>query len=266
VSEPLLELTGVSARRGAAVVLHDVTWAVRAGERWVVLGGNGAGKTTLAQVASLGLRPVRGSVRLLGEDPWARGADVDDLAPSVGLCSAAVADLLPYGETVLDTVLAGAWAALRRGREPYDETDVARAEQLLRSVGAGALRDRRFGSLSEGERKRVQLARSLMADPELLVLDEPSAGLDLGGREALLGRLTRMCRDPASPALVLITHHVEEIPRGVTHALLLVAGRVLSAGPREEVLTQALLSHAFGFPLRLDLVDGRYAARSAFGW
>lgn len=258
----LLALDAVSVRLGEHLALADVTWSVRAGERWVVLGGNGAGKTTLLQVASTGLAASSGTVRLLGED--LATADVDDLAPSVGIASAAVADLLPHGETVLDTVLTGAWAVVRRGSESYGPPDEARARRLLAQLGCSPLTARRFGSLSEGERKRVQIARALMSDPELLLLDEPAAGLDLGGREALLARLTRLAADPASPALVLVTHHVEEVPTGFTHCLLLRRGRVVASGPLAETLTQPLLGAAFGFPLRLQVEDGRYAARAVW--
>jgi len=265
----LLSLREVTVTRGGHRALDRVTWAVEPGDRWVVLGGNGAGKTTLLQVAALGLGPdgpdgpgEGGTVTLLGEDTAT--ADVDDLAPSVGLASAAVADLLPPDERVLDVVLTGAWAVTRRGSEAYEFPDELRARRLLSQLGCRPLVDRRFGTLSEGERKRVQIARALMADPELLLLDEPAAGLDLGGREALLARLTRLAADPTSPSLVLVTHHVEEIPAGFTHALLLRAGRVVAAGPLAATLTQPLLSQTFGFPLRLTETQGRYAARAVW--
>jgi len=259
---PLLELDDVSVVRGGHRALDGITWAVRPGERWVVLGGNGAGKTTLLQVAATGLAPTTGTVRLLGED--LADADVEELAPSVGVASAAVADLLPHTERVLDVVLTGAWAVVRRGSEHYGDSDEARARRLLAQLGSLALAERRFGTLSEGERKRVQIARALMSDPELLLLDEPAAGLDLGGREALLARLTRLAADPAAPALVLVTHHVEEVPAGFTHALLLRRGAVVAAGPLAKTLTQPLLGAAFGFPLRLTVTDGRYAAQAVW--
>ena len=243
--------------------LKGVSFEVKRGEIFGLLGGNGAGKTTLSQVVAGGLPVSEGRVELLGED--LATADVDDLAPSVGLCSAAIADLLDMDATVVDIVLAGAWGAVSRGGSWLEDSDEQRARRLLASLGCGVLAPRPFGSLSEGERKRVQIARALMADPELLVLDEPAAGLDLGGREALLARLTRLARDPAAPALVLVTHHVEEIPVGFTHALLLRLGRVVGGGPIAETLTQDALAATFGFPVRL-VVDeaGRYAARAAF--
>jgi len=259
---PLLELDAVTVVRGGRPVLSGVNWSVLPGERWVVLGGNGAGKTTLLQVAATAVTPSAGTVRLLGED--LAEADVDDLAPSVGIASAAVADLLPPGERVLDVVLTGAWAVVRRGAEHYDADDTDRARRLLAQLGCRALGERLFGTLSEGERKRVQIARSLMSNPELLLLDEPAAGLDLGGREALLARLTRLAADPAAPALVLVTHHVEEIPAGFTSVLLLRAGRVVAAGPLRDTLDQRNLERTFGFPLRLSASGGRYAAHAAW--
>jgi iron complex transport system ATP-binding protein len=263
LSDPLVSLSGVTVMRGSHAALQDVTWAVHPGQRWVVLGGNGAGKTTLSQVVAGGLPVAEGRVELLGED--LATADVDDLAASVGLCSAAIADLLDMDARVVDLVLAGAYGAVSRGGSWFEDTDEQRARRLLASLGCGVLAQRRFGSLSEGERKRVQIARALMADPELLVLDEPAAGLDLGGREALLARLTRLARDPAAPALVLVTHHVEEIPIGFTHVLMLRMGRILASGPLAEALTQDALAATFGFPVRLVIDDvGRYAARAAF--
>ena len=263
MTDPLVTLTDVTVQRGHHRALQDVTWAVHPGQRWVVLGGNGAGKTTLSQVVAGGVAVSAGAVTLLGED--LATADVDDLVPSVGLCSAAIADLLDADATVVDIVLAGAWGAVSRGGSWVDDSDDQRARRLLAGLGCGVLAQRPFGSLSEGERKRVQIARALMADPELLVLDEPAAGLDLGGREALLARLTRLARDPAAPALVLITHHVEEIPTGFTHALLLRMGRVVASGPLAETLTQDALAATFGFPVRLVVDDaGRFTARAAF--
>jgi iron complex transport system ATP-binding protein len=259
----VVALDRVTVVRGGTRALDDVSWCVRPGERWVVLGGNGAGKTTLAQVLAAGLAPTSGRVQLLGQS--LDDADVDDLAPSVGLCSAAVADLLPAGQTVLDTVLAGAWGSVRRGRAWLERVDEDRAGDLITRLGCGGMAGREFGTLSEGERKRVQIARALMADPELLVLDEPAAGLDLGGREALMARLSRLARDPDGPSLVLITHHVEEVPTAFTHVLLLRDGRVDAAGPLRETLTGPALATTFGFPLRLSVDDaGRFSARAAF--
>jgi iron complex transport system ATP-binding protein len=258
---PVASLSGVTVRRDGATLLHDVNWTIGDGERWVVLGANGAGKSTLLSVLAGSIGPDEGEVRLLGE-PLAE-ADLDEVLPRVGWASAALADRLPADERVLDIVLTASYAAVRRGVEFYDGSDESRARELLAQVGCRPLVDRRFGSLSEGERKRVQLARAIMTDPELLLLDEPAAGLDLGGREALLRMLTRLADDPAAPVQVLVSHHVEEVPPGFTHALLLRAGRVLAAGPVEQTLHSASLSAAFDLPLRVLASEGRWTARMA---
>jgi len=261
LTEPLARLEHVQVVRGDAVLLRDVSWQVNPGERWVVLGANGAGKTTLLQVAAGSIRPSSGRVELLGEA--LDDTDLDDLLPRIGLASAALADRLPPDERVLDVVLTASYATVRRGAERYDAIDEDRARDLLLQLGCRALVERRFGSLSEGERKRVQLARALMTDPELLLLDEPAAGLDLGGREALLHMLGRLAQDPQAPALVLVSHHVEEVPAGFTHALLLREGCVVAAGPIREVLRSSAVSTCFGMPLLVFRRGDRYTARAA---
>jgi iron complex transport system ATP-binding protein len=188
--------------------------------------------------------------------------DVFEVRPRVGLASAALADKLPADERVRDVVLTGAWAITGRWREQYEGSDEERAERMLEQLGVGPLAARTFGTLSEGERKRVQIARALMADPELLLLDEPAAGLDLGGREDLVRRLGELAADAYAPALVLVTHHVEEVPPGFTHGLLLRAGRVVAAGPVEDVLTDGPLSEAFGLSLTVERRSGRWTARA----
>ena len=260
-TDAVARLEGVSVRRGGATLLRDISWTVCGDERWVVLGANGAGKTTLLQVASGTIRPDDGSAELLGEP--LDDADLDDLLPRVGWASAALADRLPGDERVLDVVLTASYAAVRRGAERYDAVDEARARDLLTQLGCRQLLDRRFGTLSEGERKRVQLARALMTDPELLLLDEPAAGLDLGAREALLHMLARLAEDPRAPALVLVSHHVEEVPAGFTHALLLREGRIVAAGPIRDVLRSSLVSTCFGLPLLVFRRGDRYTARAA---
>jgi iron complex transport system ATP-binding protein len=188
--------------------------------------------------------------------------DVFEVRPRVGLASAALAERLPADERVRDVVVTGAWAVTGRWRERYEESDDARAAGLLHQLGVEHLADRTFGTLSEGERKRVQIARALMADPELLLLDEPAAGLDLGGREDLVRRLGALAVDPMAPALVLVTHHVEEVPVGFTHGLLMRGGRVVAGGPLEEVLTAEHLSETFGLQLLVEERDGRWSARA----
>ncbi len=255
----VLDLIGVTVVRDGATLLEDVTWTVREGERWVVLGPNGAGKTTLLQIAGARMHPSRGSVDVLGDRLGE--VDVFELRPRIGLSSAAFAETLPAGEKVADVVLTAAYAVAGRWRERYDELDHRRSGDLLAAFGVGHLADRTFGTLSEGERKRVQLARSLMTDPELVLLDEPAAGLDLGGRETLVRDLSELASDRRSPVLVLVTHHVEEIPPGFTHGLLLRRGRVVAAGPLTEVLTDDTLSSTFDLPLEVSADGNRWSAR-----
>jgi iron complex transport system ATP-binding protein len=257
--DPVLELAGVTVRRGQSNLVESIDWTVEEDERWVVLGPNGAGKTTLLQVASAQIHPTSGVAGILGEVLGA--VDVFELRPRIGLTSAALADKIPRAERVHDVVVSASYGVVGRWREHYDELDHERAEQLLTEVGAGHLRDRAFGTLSEGERKRVQIARALMTDPKLLLLDEPAAGLDLGGREDLVSTLSVLAMHEASPATVLVSHHVEEIPPGFTHALLLRRGRVVAAGPLERVLTEEIVSATFGMPLQLVHEDGRWSAR-----
>lgn len=255
----VLELAEVTVRRGQATLLDRVSWVVREGERWILLGANGAGKTTLMQVAAAQMYPTTGAVGVLGE--LIGTVDVFELRPRIGVSSAALAELIPRDETVRDVVLSASYAVLGRWREQYDDVDHDRADALLREVGVTHLADRTFGTLSEGERKRVQIARALMTDPELLLLDEPAAGLDLGGREDLVSTMSVLAYDPMSPATVLVSHHVEEIPPGFTHVLMLRAGAVVAQGPMDTTMTAEALSATFGMPLLLEKHDGRYAAR-----
>jgi iron complex transport system ATP-binding protein len=256
----VIRMADVGVRRGRAHLLRSVDWTVELDERWVVLGPNGAGKTTLLQLAAAQLHPTTGSAEVLGERLGA--VDVFELRPRIGLTSAALANRVPNNETVLDIVVSAGYAVVGRWREEYDVLDTGRARHLLYQLGMQGLAERRFGTLSEGERKRVQIARALMTDPELLLLDEPAAGLDLAGREQLVARLATLAADPDAPTMVLVTHHVEEIPPGVTHALLLRGGTVVAAGLISDVLTPDLLSVTFGMPLTLDRHGERYAARA----
>ncbi len=255
----VLDLIGATVVRDGSTLLDDVTWTVREGERWVVLGPNGAGKTTLMQVAAARLHPTSGSAVLLQERLGE--VDVFELRPRIGLASAAFAESLPPGERVADVVVTAAYAVSGRWRESYDDLDHGRSADLLHAFGVSHLADRTFGTLSEGERKRVQLARALMSDPEILLLDEPAAGLDLGGRETLVADLAELAGDPRSPVIVLVTHHVEEIPPGFTHALLMRAGRVVAAGALDETLTDDVLTATFDVPLEVDRAGNRWSAR-----
>ncbi len=257
--DPVIHFTGVTIRRGTATLLDRLDWVVEEDERWVVLGPNGAGKTTLMQVASAQTHPTEGEARILGEPLG--GTDVFELRPRLGLASAALAERIPRQEQVRDVVMSAAYSVLGRWQESYDEFDERRAADLMAELGVARLAERTFGTLSEGERKRVQIARALMTDPELLLLDEPAAGLDLGGREDLVATLSVLAMDGVAPAIVLVSHHVEEIPPGFTHVMLLREGQVVAQGPLEWVLTERNLSATFGLPLVLQQTAGRYSAR-----
>ena len=257
----MIAVDGVTVTRGSTDLVRDITWRVELDERWVVLGPNGAGKTTLLNLAAARLHPTRGTVDVLGERLGR--VDVHELRTRVGFSSATLADRMPADETVRDVVLTASWSVVGRHVERYDAVDEARARALLEQLGMSALAGRRYGTLSEGERKRTQIARALMTDPELLLLDEPAAGLDLGGREDLVRRLGELAFDPDAPALVLVTHHVEEIPPGFTHALLLREGSVVAQGLLGETVTSEQLSKTFGMPLVVTAVDGRFTARAA---
>lgn len=260
MSDEVLRLRGVGVRREASMLLRNIDWTAHEDERWILIGPNGAGKTTLLQVAATTLFPTEGTVDVLGE----RLGDVDvfDLRPRIGMASASLAEKVPPGEKVIDLVLTASYAILGRWKEEYESSDVTRAVELLDALGCAHLIRRRFATLSEGERKRVQIARALMPDPELLLLDEPAAGLDLGGREDLVRRLSVLARDSKAPMMVLVTHHVEEVPDGFTHAMLLRRGSVLAAGTLAEVFTERNLSKCFGVPLEVEYRHSRWAARA----
>src|ERR1700691_3460748 len=261
MSDEVLRLRGVGVRHGRSMLLRDIDWTVRSDESWVVIGPNGAGKTTLLQVAAGLLVPSEGTAEVLGEP--VQGADLADLHTRIGFASAVVADQVPPAEKVIDLVLTASYGILGRERENYDSCDVTRAVELLDALGCAHLIRRKFATLSEGERKRVQIARAMMPDPELLLLDEPAAGLVLGGREDLLRRLATLAMNPKAPMMVLVTHHVEEVPDGFTHAMLLRRGTVLTAGPIEEVFTAKNLSRCFGIPLEIERRQNRWRAWAA---
>jgi iron complex transport system ATP-binding protein len=261
LEDTVVHLSGVGVRRGKTNLLAGVDWWVELDERWVVLGPNGAGKTTLLRVAGAELHPTTGVVHILGERLGR--TDVFELRPRIGLTSAALGVRVPNEEQVSDVVVSAGYGVIGRWRERYDELDTGRATGLLEQLGVGHLAGRSFGTLSEGERKRVLIARALMTDPELLLLDEPAAGLDLGGREDLVARLSTLALDPDAPATVLVTHHVEEIPPGFTHALLLRDGGVVAQGLLRDVLTAENLSTTFGQELELHRSGDRFFARRA---
>lgn len=258
--EYVLELRNVEVHREGRTILGPINFAIRPQERWVVLGPNGAGKSTLLQLLSTRFFPSRGSVHLL--DRQMGRVDLAELRTRIGICGALISEDIPGGETVRDVVLTAAYAILGRWNEAYDLWDESRAVALLTTFGVRDLADRRYSTLSEGEKKRVQISRALMADPELLLLDEPAAGLDLGGREDLLQRFSIFASDPLAPASLLVTHHIEEIPVGTTHALILKDGVVAASGPIREVITSEHISAIFGISITVVAEGERFFARS----
>jgi len=259
---PVLELSDLTVVRGGNNILDSVTWSVEPSERWVVLGPNGAGKTTLLQIASATIHPSSGSATILGEKLGK--VDVFELRPRVGFASTALGRRIPANEAVLDAVMTAAYSVTGRWNEQYDDVDTRRAQRVLQEWKLDHLDGRLFGTLSDGEQKRVQIARAVMTDPELLLLDEPAASLDLGSREELLQLLGAYATSPSSPAMVMVTHHVEEIPPGFTHALLLADGKVAASGPIAEIITGERLSEVFGLELLVSTSEnGRYSARAA---
>ena len=259
-NESILELRDVSVRRGESTILGPINFSIAPGERWVILGPNGAGKSTFLNIMATRIFPTQGKAFLLGEEMGK--VDLFELRTRIGTCASIVAEDIPYDELVRDVVLTAAYAILGRWNEDYDLWDESRAIALLTNFGVRELGDRLYGSLSDGEKKRVQISRALMADPELLLLDEPTAGLDLGGREDLLRRFSAFAQDPTAPATILVTHHIEEIPAGTTHALLLHKGIVAVSGPIAQVITQEHLSAVFGISMSVVHENGRFFARA----
>lgn len=257
-----LEFTDVTVRREGRNIVDHVTWHVADDQRWVILGPNGAGKTTLLQLADTLMHPTSGTVTVLGETLG--HTDVFEVRPRIGFASSAMAKRVPRDETVLNTVLTAAYSVLGRWNEKYEDIDERRALRVLADWRLDHLAERTFGTLSDGEQKRVQIARAVMTDPELLLLDEPTASLDLGSREELLALLSGYASAPTTPAMLMVTHHVEEIPVGFTHVMLLRDGHIVAAGPIAETLTAEALTEAFGMPISLSSEAGRFAARAAF--
>lgn len=256
----VLTMTDVSVVRGSKAILDSINWSVNDDERWAILGPNGAGKTTLLQLAAAMMHPTSGEAIVLGERLG--HIDVFELRPRIGFASSTLARRLPANETVLDVVMTAAYSVTGRWREEYEEIDERRARRVLAEWKLDHLAERQFGTLSDGEQKRVQIARAVMTDPEILLLDEPAASLDLGAREELLQLLSGYASAPDSPAIVMVTHHVEEVPKGFTHALILADGGFVSAGPISDVMNSETLSSAFGLDINLTESDGRFTARA----
>lgn len=249
----------VNLWRGQTRILDNINWTVSLGQHWVVLGPNGAGKTSLVDMLAGRIYPSQGSVRVL--DETLGRVEIAEIRQRVGYSSPVLSAQIPGEERVERAVLSAAWGMTASWREQYEDIDLARANSLMEMFEVSHLKEREFYTLSQGEKQRVLVARALMIDPEMLVLDEPAAALDLGGRELLLGGLSELARDPKSPVMVMVTHHLEEIPPGFTHALAMKEGKVFAAGPVEMVLTSEILSEMYGLPLHVSHLEGRFSAR-----
>jgi len=259
--QTVLAMQGVSVTRGQRKILGPLDFQIRTGERWVILGPNGAGKSTLLNILATRVFPTSGTVKILDQEMGK--VDLFELRTRIGICASLLAEDIPDDEFVRDVVLTAAYAVLGRWNEIYDLWDESRAVALLTTFGVREMADRRYYTLSDGEKKRVQIARALMADPELLLLDEPTAGLDLGGREDLLRRFAAFSTDPMAPASIVVTHHIEEIPVGTTHALILKDGAIAVSGPISDVITTEHMSAVFGINILVTAENGRFFARSS---
>lgn len=257
----VLSMHGVSVTRGQRMILGPLDFQIRSGERWVILGPNGAGKSTLINILSTRIFPTKGVVKILEQEMGK--VDLFELRTRIGVCATLNSESIPDDELVRDVVVTAAYAVLGRWNEDYDLWDESRAVALLTTFGVRDLADRRYYSLSDGEKKRVQIARALMSDPELLLLDEPTAGLDLGGREDLLRRFAEYSTDPLAPASIVVTHHIEEIPFGTTHALIIKNGVIAVSGPISSVITSEHMSAVFGINIEVTVTNGRFFARSS---
>ncbi|WP_165214976.1 ATP-binding cassette domain-containing protein [Schaalia sp. ZJ1691] len=255
----VIELDQATVTRQGTTILDSVTWASSQGEHWVVLGPNGAGKTTLVRAICGRCDLDAGTVRLDGAD--ISRTDPSENATRVGFMSNSLANKLRPTSTVRDVVRSAAWGVHVSFGEEYEMIDDERADNLMALFGIAELADRRWSTVSQGEAQRALLARALMTDPEVLILDEPAAGLDLGAREMLVSALDEIIADPRGPQVILVTHQIEEIPSGITHALLMANGSVLNAGPIDRTLTGVNLSAAFDLPLLAGQREGRWWAR-----
>lgn len=254
-SDSVVELSKVHVALGGNQVIRDIDWRVGRGENWVVVGPNGAGKTTLLLLINGYLWPSGGTAKILGKQFG--NVDLRDLRRSIGLVSPFMDDWFQEEKT-LDVVASGASASSRLWKSP-NQKELRRATILLRRVGCGELARKKFGELSQGEKRRISIARALMGRPALITLDEPCAGLDLSGRESFLSTLSKMARDGAQ-TMVYVTHRIEEIPAGFTHALLLKSGKVVRKGELDKVLTGENLSRCFGVDVRVAKLHNRFYA------
>lgn len=257
----VVNLQNVSVKRSGRDILKAVSLTINSSERWVIIGPNGAGKTTLLRVCAAQIQPSSGSAEILGHKIGA--VNVFELRTRIGFASSAMAYQIPNSERVLDAVMTASYGVVGRWNEDYEDLDERRARRVLAEWALGGYEDRPFGTLSDGERKRVQIARAVMTDPELLLLDEPVASLDPGAREQTIKLLAGYAASPMAPAMAMVTHHLEEIPAGFTHALILQDGEVIARGELHSTLTSAAISEAFRYPLRVEFDGGRYRVTAA---
>lgn len=257
----VVNLQNVSVKRSGRDILQAVSLTINSSERWVIIGPNGAGKTTLLRVCAAQIQPSSGSAEILGHKIGA--VNVFELRTRIGFASSAMAYQIPNSERVLDAVMTASYGVVGRWNEDYEDLDERRARRVLAEWALGGYEDRPFGTLSDGERKRVQIARAVMTDPELLLLDEPVASLDPGAREQTIKLLAGYAASPMAPAMAMVTHHLEEIPAGFTHALILQDGEVIARGELHSTLTSAAISEAFRYPLRVEFDGGRYRVTAA---
>jgi len=255
----VINLNNVTVTRNGKSILENVDWQVESNQRWVIIGPNGAGKTTLLRVAAAQIHPSSGQANILGAELGK--VNVFELRTRLGFASTALANHIPNSEKVLNSVLTASYGITGRWNEEYDEVDIRRAHRVLNEWKLGDMAERAFGTLSDGEKKRTQIARAVMTDPELLLLDEPVASLDLAAREQTIALISAYATEPAAPAIVMVTHHLEEIPAGFTHALILSGGQVYAAGEIATTLTSEKLSEAYGLGINVDFSEGRYRAR-----
>jgi len=256
----VIDLQNISVVRGGKSILSSLSFQAQSNERWVILGANGAGKTTLLRVCAAQIQPSSGVARLLGQQLGE--TNVFELRTRIGFASSALAAQIPNSESVLNAVMTASYGVTGRWNESYDALDERRARRVLREWELADFEERAFGTLSDGERKRVQIARSIMTDPELLLLDEPVASLDIGARELTIGLLAGYAQSNFAPAMAMVTHHLEEIPAGFTHALILKSGQVMARGEIGATITSEAISEAFNHPLNVSYQNGRFSALS----